>query len=695
MAEGVSATGAAPADQTDADPASDRWDSTPLGPRAAWPQPLRTLVELMQGNALPMFVAWGPEHIMLHNEPFAGLLDESHADAFGRPFLDVWHELADAVRPQVEQVLSGHPLHVPDIVQTRTRGSAREVHFAYSWTPVRDEAGEVAGFFSTLVETTAIAAAERLRSEGFRRVEHMFEQAPGFIAVLEGPDHVFTLANAAFRKLVGQERQLRGRPFHEAIPEGDQAFVTHLDRVFQTGEPYLARGARVRLARGAEGEMQERIVDFIWQPIRTTLPNNKSVITGLFGEGVDVTDRTQAEEELRQLNETLEQRVADELAARLRSEDALRQSQKMEAIGQLTGGVAHDFNNLLTVIRSSADVLRRLELDEERRRRYLDAIAETADRAARLTSQLLAFARRQALRPEVFNVRDCIRSVADMLATVCGGRIELITDLECSDCFVEADAVQFETTLVNLAVNARDAMEGEGRLTVSVFAVDQIPPVRAHPEKPGRYAAVSVADTGPGIAPDVIEHIFEPFFTTKEVGKGTGLGLSQAYGFAKQSGGEVEAASTLGEGATFTLYLPRVDAPAEEAVPEEPPAERGAVRGHVLIVEDNEQVGAFSSQLLNDLGYMTSRAASADEALRMLEETFPGHFSVVFSDVVMPGMSGIEFAQLIRRRWPDLPVVLTSGYSHELAAQGSQGFEVLGKPYSLEDLTRVLRNAGR
>src|SRR5439155_3595774 len=216
----------------DAGPASDRWDSTPLGPRASWPQPLRTLVELMQGNAQPMFIAWGPEHILLFNEPFAGLLDPSRADAFGRGFFEIWHELADEMKPQVEQVLSGQPVHVPDVVQTMTRDGPQEVHFAYSWTPARDEAGAVAGFFSILVETTALVAAERLRTEGFRRVEHMFEQAPGFIAVLEGPEHIVTLANAAFRKLVGEDRELRGRPFAEALPEAaGEAFVTHLDRV--------------------------------------------------------------------------------------------------------------------------------------------------------------------------------------------------------------------------------------------------------------------------------------------------------------------------------------------------------------------------------------------------------------------------------------------------------------------------------
>jgi PAS domain S-box-containing protein len=691
MAEGVSAQGAAPGDPPDAGAASNRWDSTPLGPRSRWPQSLLTLVDLMEGGAQPMFIVWGRDRTLLYNDAYAAMLGDRHPGAFGRSFLDPWQEHAELLRPMVEQVEAGKAVHSPDFVMTVERDvRPREAHFAVSCSPVRSDKGQVVGCFGTCTETTALVAAERLRSEGMRRVAHMFENAPAIIAVMEGPDHVFTVANGAFRTLVGDQRELIGKPFRDALPETAD-FVERLDHTFATGEPFRARGARVSLRRGTGGELEERILDFSYDPIYTA----DRMITGIFGEGVDVTERVHAEEELRRLNRTLEHRVAEELELRLRSEDALRQSQKMEAIGQLTGGVAHDFNNLLTVIRSSADVLRRLELSEDRRRRYLDAISETADRAARLTSQLLAFARRQALRPAVFNLRDCIRSVADMLATVVGARIELVTDLECDECFVEADAVQFETALVNLAANARDAMKDEGRLTISVYPADHIPRVRVHAKRKGRFAAVSVSDTGSGIAPEVIEHIFEPFFTTKEVGRGTGLGLSQVYGFAKQSGGEVDVESKPGEGATFNLYLPRVDPPAEQAAPAVRPAAAGKARGHVLIVEDNEQVGSFSSELLNDLGYMTTRAANADEALRALEESFPGHYSVVFSDVVMPGMSGVELAQEIRRRWPDQPVVLTSGYSHELAQQGSQGFEVLGKPYSLEDLTRVLGAASR
>ena len=359
--------------------------------------------------------------------------------------------------------------------------------------------------------------------------------------------------------------------------------------------------------------------------------------------------------------------------------------------------MAHDLNNLLTIIRSASDLLRRPDLPGERRRRYVDAIADTVGRASRITGQLLAFARRQALKPEVFDAADRLRAVGDMLRTIMGARTRIATEIACEQCFVEADASQFETALVNMAVNARDAMGGEGTLTVRVEGVPRMPPIRGHGGGAGAFVAVSLADTGAGIAPDELARIFEPFFTTKEVGKGTGLGLSQVYGFAKQSGGDVAVESGVGQGTTFTLYLPRVDREAArgDATTEAggaAPAEDGRGR-RVLVVEDNVEVGAFSTQILQDLGYETTWAANADAALARLDEGLP--VDVVFSDVVMPGMSGVELGQEIRRRRPGLPVVLTSGYSHVLAEEGRHGFELLQKPYAAEELSRVLLRAAR
>jgi PAS domain S-box-containing protein len=437
---------------------------------------------------------------------------------------------------------------------------------------------------------------------------------------------------------------------------------------------------------GVFTERAERILVGLAAQAAIAIDNSR-----LFGEAQEeILERTKAETALRELNETLEQRVEERTAELLSAQDQLRQAQKMEAIGQLTGGVAHDFNNLLTIIRSSVDLLRRDEVPEERKRRYLDAISDTADRAAKLTAQLLAFARRQALKPEIFDAGERVRLVCDMVRTVVGSRIQLELDIECDDCFVEADIAQFETAVINMAVNARDAMDGEGRLGITAKAVQGVPASRWNDGSEGDYVALSISDSGRGIPDEVLTQIFEPFFTTKEVGKGTGLGLSQVYGFAKQSGGDVRVESDLGQGTVFTLYLPRAarQAPAERAERTEDRAE--LERSCILVVEDNKDVGEFATQLLTELGHDTRLATNADEALRMLDEQAE-MFDLVFTDVVMPGMSGIDLGLAVRTRWPQLRVVLTSGYSHVLAQDGRHGFELLHKPYSVESLTRILR----
>ncbi len=450
------------------------------------------------------------------------------------------------------------------------------------------------------------------------------------------------------------------------------------DTPWFTSTPGMSETIRAAVRRAASGAAESfpvslnlpaglRSFDFTLRPVR----NESGTITGMVPEAVETT-------------------------ARLKAEEALRQAQKLEAIGQLTGGVAHDFNNLLTIIRSSIDFLRRPDLPEERRRRYVDAVAETADRAAKLTGQLLAFARRQALKPEVFEVGERLTAVADMLRTLVGGRIALHIETPAGPCYVRADVSQFETALVNMAVNARDAMSGEGRLTVRL-SVDGAGPANAADPSPGqRYVVVSLTDTGAGIPKEFLGRIFEPFFTTKGVGKGTGLGLSQLFGFAKQSGGEVDVQSELGVGTTFTVYLPQVGPEGLEIEADDQPAHSvappsGAGR-RILLVEDNVDVGGFANQTLRDLGYATTWAANAREALAVLEQEAAG-FDAVFSDVMMPGMNGVELGQEIRRRYPGLPVVLTSGYSDVLVERGRHGFELLHKPYSVDQLSRILHEA--
>ena len=375
------------------------------------------------------------------------------------------------------------------------------------------------------------------------------------------------------------------------------------------------------------------------------------------------------------------------------AQEQLRQAQKMEAVGQLTGGVAHDFNNLLTVIRGSVELLAREDITPERRKRYVAAIGETAERASRLTGQLLAFARRQSLKPEIFDVGESLNRLAEMVQTLAGSRLDLELNVPADACTILADRSQFDTSIVNMAINARDAMAGEGVLTIGVGLVSGIPAIRGHAPVVGDFVAVTVTDTGAGIPAGDLYRIFEPFYTTKGVGAGTGLGLSQVIGFAKQSGGDIRVDSDVGAGATFTLYLPRAIDAADR--PDSDGQPRGATQGdglRVLVVEDNEQVGQFATDALQQLGYDSVLAPDGASALAELEAD-SARFHVVFSDVVMPGMSGMDLATRIRERHPGLPVVLTSGYSHVLAQNGTHGFELLHKPYSIEQLSRILRKS--
>ena len=387
-------------------------------------------------------------------------------------------------------------------------------------------------------------------------------------------------------------------------------------------------------------------------------------------------DRAEA---LAQANQLLEEQIEE----RAKAEDQLRQSQKMQALGQLTGGIAHDFNNLLTVIQGSADMLCKDELPADKRKRFAQAIVQAAGNAAALTSQLLAFARRQPLKPEHLDVNAVIRDIGDMVDRTMGERIEVRTRLDAKKCAVEVDRAQLQSAILNIASNARDAMKEGGRLTISTRSEDG-------PE--GQMIAIEIADTGTGMDEATKERIFEPFFTTKGTGEGTGLGLSQVYGFASQSGGDVRVESETGKGSRLTLVLPcSMSSAVDEAI--EASGEVAAqASAAILIVEDNEEVGAFAETLLAELGHSVTRAHSGEQALDLVRSQ---DFDVVFSDVVMPGMGGLKLAEALAKEKPALPVVLATGYSQEIALAGSGGRPVISKPYRLATLSEALSSAMR
>ena len=376
------------------------------------------------------------------------------------------------------------------------------------------------------------------------------------------------------------------------------------------------------------------------------------------------------------------ERLQVQMEERAKTEEQLRQAQKMQALGQLTGGIAHDFNNLLTVILGSADVLQKPGLSEEKRSRYASAIAQSATRAATLTSQLLSFARRQPLQSKTIDLNEQIVDMVDLLDRTLGERILINTDLSPDICLVVADSTQLEAAVLNIAVNARDAMGEEGTLVLRTTMVEGAA---------GPAVSLAISDTGKGMDANTLGRVFEPFFTTKGIGKGTGLGLSQVYGFASQSGGEVRAESTLGQGTTVTLLLPC--SPEALKTPEANNSGRGALdgaaTGRVMVVDDNEDVGAFAEALLSEIGFAVERATSGEEALALFEQKA---IDIVFTDVVMPGMSGIDLADELRRRSPDLPIVLTTGFSDRLS-DDECAHPVLLKPYKSGDLIAAIMQA--
>ncbi|TVV75200.1 response regulator [Sphingomonas solaris] len=536
-------------------------------------------------------------------------------------------------------------------------------------------------------ETREREQAEAALKESQRRYQSLFDSIDAGFCVIQleydadgtAHDYRFLETNPAFAEQTGLHDAI-GHPLRELAPDTARYWID----VFG-GAP--STGLTIRL------EEPTPTADGNWYEIhafRIGAPEDRQVAV----LSNQITARRRSELALRELNATLDARVTEAMAAREAAHEALRQSQKLEAIGQLTGGVAHDFNNLLTVIRGSVDLLRRPDLPPDKRMRYIDAIGDTADRAAKVTGQLLAFARRQALTPILFDVGRSLSETADMLGTLSGACIETEARVPDEAFHILADRAQFDTAIINIGINARDAMKGEGRLVIVAEAVTEIPARRAHGPVAGDFIAVSITDTGPGIAEADIDRIFEPFFTTKGVGEGTGLGLSQVIGFAKQSGGDVRVESVASQGTTFTLYLPRAARPTD-GVSEPDGLDTTPVDGDgacVLVVEDNEQVGAFATQALRELGYDSVMAPDASHAMAELAKDST-RFHIVFSDVVMPGMNGLELGTEIRRRYPDLPVILASGYSHVLARHGQQGFELLHKPYSVDQLSRVLHKA--
>ena len=904
-----------------------RWEDTALGSPAGWPMALQTLVSVILGSKQAMFIVWGSRQLLLYNDAYAEILAAKHPAALGQPFLEVWAEIVEDLQPIVDLSYSGRPVHMDDITLMMERhGYREETHFAFSYTPVRGEDGEVAGFFCPCMETTSQVFAERRIKEESERQRQLFERAPGFIAAVTGPEHVFEFTNEAYRKLVGRD-ELVGRTVREALPEIEgQGFFEWLDEVYTTGERVVQFGVSVKLRRGTDNQLEQRYVDFIYEPITTdthqvtgvlveghdvtnahraqqalraseqqfetlaqALPNIvwtasakgritwfndrtydyvglpsgslnervwaelvhpadleasrmawlKALATGTayedelrirrfdgeyrwhlaralpiysesdgllrwVGANTDIHDQKAGAQALREMNQTLERRVAERTVQRDRvwrnsrdllavvnidgtfravnpawtdilgytqeelegrnfldfvwpddfalsesehdraahqnlnnfenrfqhrdgtprwvswhtyaeadaiyaygrhisaekqqaqalrhAEEQLRHAQKMEAVGQLTGGIAHDFNNILTGIIGSLELmLARLGQGRtESLSRYALAAMGSAQRAAALTHRLLAFARRQPLDPKNVDANRLLIDMEEMLRRTLGPLYDLRLRFAEGLWVTHCDPYQLESAILNIAINARDAMPDGGQLSIETLngEFDAVHAATPHDVDAGQYVVIRLTDTGCGMSPEVIQRAVEPFFTTKPQGQGTGLGLSMVYGFARQSEGFLDITSTPGSGTCVTLFLPRSTNPADQAVmPDltQPTASNSS--GRVLVVEDEPLIRELIIETLLELGCEVIQAPDGHSGLRAVRSHQP--IDLMISDIGLPGMNGQQLAEEALQFRETLKVLFITGYAENATlADGflKPGMSLMTKPFSVAAL---------
>ncbi len=544
-----------------------------------------------------------------------------------------------------------------DTVGMRKRWDGSEAWTRISIVKKVDSSGQHIGFVGIVYDESRQHIADRALHASEEAFQTLVQGLHDHAIVMLSPDGKVTNWNAGAEKIKGYcAEQIIGQHFsvfHIEV-ERDRGLADQILEQARIAGRFREEGWRVR--RNGERFRAEVHIQAIH--------DEAGEIIGFGNITRDITEQYEARQNL---------------AA---TQEALNQSEKLRSLGELTGGIAHDFNNLLTVVRGSAELLKSQTLSAEKKIRHLDAIVETADRAAELTGQLLSFARRQPLQPKNTDLNSVIFNMTELLKRTLGGGVSILQTPGSDLWDVLVDPVQLENLILNAAINARHAMEGAGTLTLATQNVrgadsDEI--------------CLSISDTGSGIAPDILDHVFEPFFTTRVPGEGTGLGLSQAYGFAAQSGGRLEIHSEVGRGTTLSLYLPRAESSTNvgdehldgNAQGDVPPGTR------VLLVEDSRTVAVFAQSLLADMGCEVVHAKCAEEALVALDNE-PSGFDIIFSDIIMPGLSGLDLAAKIRSQKPTLPILLATGYS-EAAARGEGGeFPILPKPYKRHTLSAKL-----
>ncbi|WP_339507833.1 hybrid sensor histidine kinase/response regulator [Pseudomonas sp. RL_35y_Pfl2_P42] len=674
------------------------WRQTELGPLETWPASLCSTVQMMLASPLPLVMLWGRAGYMIYNDAYSTFAGGRHPFLLGSPVELGWPEVAEFNRHVVDTCLAGDTLSFrnKDMVLLRD-GIPEEVCLDLYYSPVANDEGVPSGVMAIVVDTTEFMRSERLRQaaeDAYRADNERVRLALNAGALLGSfvwdvrndvlsADERFarTFSYPADQDLTDVPQALTNARIH---PD-DLAWVQErVNQVLQTGEPYNAEYRVLRPDGSYMWVLASGACEFNEQGEPFRFP----------GVLIDIHERKIAEESLLKFTRNLEQRVADEVGARLAAEEQLRQSQKLESIGGLTGGVAHDFNNLLQVIAGNLHLLARHEPNNANVQRRVSASLAAVERGAKLSSQLLAFARRQPLSPAVCNLQQIFEGVGELLQRALGETIQIDVQLPQAPWHINVDRNQLENAILNLAINARDAMKGEGTIVLSAsnVALDGEFCV-GKGITPGDFVRVAVSDMGPGIPPQMLEQVFEPFFTTKADGQGTGLGLSMVFGFVKQSGGHVEIDSTPGEGTCVQLYFARSLRPIREEAPNIESQLRG---GHetILVVEDNEAVRASAVELLREEGYRVLTAGNGDVAMQMLLEGCD--VDLIFTDVVMPGL--IKSSDLFawsKVQTPPVAVLFASGHTRDIISRNHQlspDTHLLSKPYSPDALLQMIRD---
>lgn len=607
----------------------------------------------MLNSGQPMFIAWGPERILLYNDGYSKMLGPKHPLAFGRPFFEVWPEVRSEIGGLMDRVFCGEPIHMDDLALTLNRnGRPQEAHFSFSYTPVPDNTGEILGLFCACTETTDRVTNERRQAADAKRErDRLFEMSRDLFGVATLDGYLVSINPAWARQLGRPVEELLAKPFSEIIHPDDLAETGAVVARLSAGEAVHQFHVRLLKADGTP-------ISFAWSAV----PEGEGKGEFFYTVGRDISDD-------------------------LRREEAIRQGQKMEAVGQLTGGLAHDFNNLLQAAHGCLDLILRTPHDPDRVSRLARNGLQATERGAKLTAQLLAFSRAQKFELRPIEIAGLIAGMTEILHSSVGPLVSVTVQTNQPNLGVMSDPIQLEMALLNLAINARDAMPHGGNLTITGTAREII---RDPDLPPGQYVEISVSDTGSGMSDTVAGRAFEPFFTTKGLGKGTGLGLSQVYAMAKQAGGTARIKQDLRLGTCISVLLPLVPiAAVEEDIECSPIPPHKLLAKLVLVVDDDPDVREFLSLSLETLGFNVRLAEDAEHGLAVLDQIEP---DLLLVDFAMPGMNGAQMATVVKVRRPNLPIIFASGYSETAEIEKAVGKTaiLLRKPFGVAELEAVL-----